>query len=531
MSAGPPSAPASAQPDVSRRGGPRSAWLRRLCALLAGAALTAAFAPHDLWWLATLAPAAMLLLWRGAPTPREGALLGLWFGLGLYSTGTWWLYISIRVFGQAPIWVALLVMAALVLIMSAYQAGLGYAVVRWLAPRSAAGALLFVPAAWVFVEWWRGWFLSGFPWLSLGYSQTDTWLAGLAPLGGVHLVSLVLLMGAGALILLWRERLALRALALVVLVLPWTTGLALRDRAWTTPAGAPLSVAILQGAIPQDMKWLVTNQQNILDEYARLHAQALGAQLILWPESALPDIANVYPKYIGALWSAARERHSAVLMGVMRAEQQDGDSDDLYFNSLLAMDTGEAEPAFYDKRHLVPFGEYFPVPQWVRNWLRLMNLPHSDFTPGKAGQGPLQLAGQRISASICYEDAYPAQLRAATAASTLLATVTNDAWFGHSGARYQHLQISRMRALESRRPLLRAANDGVSALIDAWGRTTLTAPEFQASVLRGTVQPRSGLTPYLALGDWPVIGVAFVLLCVVALRHLKKGLQASIKNH
>ena len=180
--------------------------------------------------------------------------------------------------------------------------------------------------------------------------------------------------------------------------------------------------------------------------------QALGAQLIVWPESALPDIANVYPQYLSAVWSAARGKGSAVLMGVMRAEQQDDGAEDLYFNSLLALDTGEGEPAFYDKRHLVPFGEYFPVPQWVRNWLRLMNLPYSDFTPGRAGQPPLPLAGQRISVSICYEDAYPAQLRAATAASTLLATVTNDAWFGRSGARYQHLQISRMRALEAGAP-------------------------------------------------------------------------------
>jgi apolipoprotein N-acyltransferase len=507
----------------------RVMWLRRAAALLAGASLTLAFAPHDLWWLALFAPAAQLLLWRVTATAREGAILGFYFGLGLYITGTWWLYISIRVFGLAPVWVALSVMAGLVLIMSAYQAALGYAVVRWLAPRSASGAMLLVPAAWVFTEWWRGWFLSGFPWLSLGYSQTDTWLAGLAPLGGVHLLSLTLLVGAGALNLLWRERTLMRALALVVLVLPWTTGLALREKSWTRPEGSPLSVAILQGAIPQDMKWLVTNQQNILDEYARLHQQALGAQLIVWPESALPDMANLYSDYIGTIWSAAQRRGSTVLMGVMRAVEQPDAAENVYFNSLLALDAGDAEAAFYDKRHLVPFGEYFPVPQWVRNWLRLMNLPYSDFTPGTTGQPPLKLAGQRISASICYEDAYPAQLRGATADSTLLATVTNDAWFGRSGARYQHFQISRMRALEARRPLLRAANDGVSALIDAWGRTYLVAPEFEPSVLRGTVQPRSGLTPYLALGDWPVLGLASALLAVVALRHLKNGRRASIK--
>jgi apolipoprotein N-acyltransferase len=228
------------------------------------------------------------------------------------------------------------------------------------------------------------------------------------------------------------------------------------------------------------------------------------------------------------MWSEARRRNSAVLMGVMRAEEQPGGQEPRYFNSLLALDEGE--PAFYDKRHLVPFGEYFPVPQWVRNWLRLMNLPYSDFTRGRAGQPPLEIAGQKISASICYEDAYPGQLRAANAAATLLANVTNDAWFGRSGARYQHLQISRMRALEARRPALRAANDGVSALIDPWGRISASAPEFAPAVLRGAVQPRTGHTPYLRGGDWPVIALVAALLVVVALRHLKMRRGASIKR-
>lgn len=452
------------------------------------------------------------------------------FGLGLYATGTWWLYISIRVLGQAPIWVALLVMAALVLIMAAYQAGLGYFVTRWLRPATATGAMLLVPAAWVFVEWWRSWFLSGFPWLSLGYSQTDTWLAGLAPLGGVPLLSFLLLAGAGAIVTLLRpsQMQSVRALSLVVLVLPWTSGMVLRGAEWTRPAGAPLTVALLQGAIPQDMKWLVSNQQNILDTYAGLHRSALGADLIVWPESALPDVANRYADYIGAQWSAARTRGSATLMGIMRMEARD-DAEDVYFNSLLALD-GE-EPAFYDKRHLVPFGEYFPVPQWVRDWLRLMSLPHSDFDRGPARQPPLQLAGQPVSVSICYEDAYPEQLRAATRASTLLATVTNDAWFGHSGARYQHLQIARMRAMESRRFLLRAANDGVTAIVEPFGRVVSAAAEFQAGVLRGSVQPRSGDTPYLVTGDWPAIALCLAILLPIPLRHLKNSPWTRIKKH
>jgi apolipoprotein N-acyltransferase len=509
----------------------RGCWRQRLAALLAGAVLTAAFAPHNLWGLAVLAPAALLLLWRWAPTPREGAWLGWLFGIGLYATGTWWLYISIRVIGQAPILIALLVMGALVLLMAAYQAGLGYVVVRWLQPRTVSGTLLKVPAAWVIVEWWRGWFVSGFPWLSLGYSQTDTWLAGLAPVGGVHLISVALLISAGALVLLLRDGAPWRPVALVALVLPWTAGLALRNVQWTQPRGEALSVAILQGAIPQELKWLdsKSNQQKILDEYASLHDSALGARLIVWPESALPDLANYYSNYLGSVWSSARRHGSAVLMGVMRAEQRSRGEEPVAFNSVLALDVDD--PAFYDKRHLVPFGEYFPVPQIVRDWLRLMNLPHLDFMPGAANQPPMKLAGEAVAVSICYEDAYPRQLRDAMARSSLLATVTNDAWFGRSGARYQHLQIARMLAIESRRYLLRAANDGVSAVIDPSGRVVRSAPEFKAAVLRGTVQPRTGMTSYLRFGDWPILGLAAFVMLLSAVALLKTRANTSIKKH
>jgi apolipoprotein N-acyltransferase len=491
-------------------------WWPRLGALVAGALLTLAFAPYGQWWLALVAPAALSFLWARTAAPREGAWLGFAFGAGLFAAGTWWLYISIHGFGQAPLWVALPVMAALVLIMAAYHALLGYAVCRWLRPATVAGLLLWVPAAWVLVEWWRGWFLSGFPWLALGYSQTDSPLAGLAPIGGVHLLSFVLFAGGGALLLLWRERGGMRALALVALVLPWTLGPSLRQVEWTTPSGPERSVAIVQGAIPQDLKWLEGNEQNILDTYAKLHRQALGAQLIVWPESTLPDVANRYTDYIVAVWSAARRSGSDMVMGIMREDASDQTAlQPRYYNSLLAL--GGGEPAYYDKRHLVPFGEYFPVPAMVRRWLRLMSLPYSDFDRGAQRQQPFELAGVKIAPSICYEDAYPGLLRHEIRASEVLITATNDTWFGHSGARYQHLQIARMRALESRRFLLRAANDGVSAVIGPDGKVIATAAEFAPAVLRSRFVPRNGDTPYLVVGDWLALGLSTLLLAARAL--------------
>ena len=498
----------------------------RLLALLGGAALSFAFAPFGQWWLALVSPALLMALWTRSARPGEGAWLGFFFGLGLYASGTWWLYISIRTIGKAPIPVALLVMLALVLIMAAYQALLGYVACRWLRPASLGGRLLYVPAAWVLLEWWRGWFLTGFPWLSLGYSQTDTWLAGLAPVGGVPLVSFSLLVGAGALLALVQQRGGARAVALVALVLPWTSGLALRGVEWTSAAGRPRSVAILQGAIPQTIKWADSNERNILDTYGRLHGEALGADLIVWPESSLPDVANLYSTYIANVWSAARSRGSQVMMGVMRVETGESDAEDRYYNSILAL--GAGDPAFYDKRQLVPFAEFFPVPGFVRAWLRLLQLPFSDFNAGAGRQQLFELAGVRLAASICYEDAYPGLLRRETLASDAMVTVTNDAWFGRSPARYLHLQIARMRALEARRFLVRAANDGVSAVVAPDGRVVATAREYEPTVLRGEFTPRTGATPYLATGNWPVLGLALLLVAVPVAGGLRSGRRGAI---
>jgi len=509
----PGAAAAPAKPVPPRR------W-RLALACAAGAALSAAFAPYGLWPLAVLAPAVLIALWAGARDAREGAALGFAFSLGTYAVGTWWLYIAIHVFGQASVWIAALVMVALVAIMAGYQALLGYLVLRFLPARSPFGWLVAVPAAWVLLEWWRGWFLSGFPWLSLGYSQTDTWLAGLAPVGGVHLVSAALLLSAGATVTLLHGDRAAKWIAAVLLLLPWTLGAGLRGVEWTRPAGPPVSIAILQGAVSQDLKWLESNRQSILDGYARLHREALGAQLILWPESALPDLANSLPRYLSGVWSSARAAGSAVLLGVMRHEPDSG----LYYNALLAL-SGD-EMAFYDKQHLVPFGEYFPVPSFVREWLRLMSLPYSDFEPGAARQAPLRVAGLSIAPSICYEDAYPGELLYAQRQADLLVNVTNDAWFGRSSARYQHLQIARMRAIETERYLLRAANDGVSAVIGRRGEIVVAAREYEPVVLRAMAEPRTGLTPYVRSGNSPVLAAAGLLLAAVAWRRQRSSRPA-----
>ncbi len=498
----------------ARASGAQSGW-PLLLALCAGALLPLAFAPFDLWPLAIVSPALLMWLWSDV-SPRRAALLGYSYGAGTFIEGTWWLYISIHGFGGAPVWLSVVLILLLVALMASYQALLGWCVARYLPPRGAWRWYAGLPAMWLLTEWLRGWLISGFPWLSLGYSQTDTILAGYAPLLGVYGVSALLLVQSGALLAFWQARDRERFVPLTVVVLVWIGGAVLGRVEWTRASAAPVPVAIVQGAIPQDEKWQLDNLEPTKALYRQLNGQTAGARLVVWPEAAVPELANEIVPYLADIQGSSRARGADVLMGAVRR----GDNGEDEYNSILALTTGVA---FYDKRHLVPFAEYFPVPAFVRSWLRLMTLPYSDFRAGVEGQPPLLAGGMRVAPSICYEDAFGSAQLALVARSELLVNVTNDAWFGHSPARYQHLQISRMRALEAGRFLLRAANDGVSAVIGPRGELAAVAPEFRSAVLRGTVVPRSGLCPYTRTGNWPVILLALAAAAWCARRRRNPG--------
>jgi apolipoprotein N-acyltransferase len=399
-------------------------------------------------------------------------------------------------------------MLALVLIMSLYYGLLGYVATRWRPRNQLVFALAWAPALWLLIEWLRGWLFTGFSWLSLGYSQTDTPLRGFAPLIGVYGISWLLLLGAGALAAVASARTwVARGAWVLAAASPFGIGAWLQPQPWTEVSGAPVGVAIVQGAIPQDEKWLASNRDTTLKIYRDLTRQALGTPLIVWPEAAAPDLVNNLGSYFGALYDEAQKRGSAIVMGALRAD----DAERNFYNSILALDNGVK---WYDKHHLVPFAEFFPVPKFVRNWLRLLSLPYSDFTRGASDQAPLPAAGLLLAASVCYEDAYGSTQIRALGTATAMVNVTNDAWFGRATARYQHLQITRMRAMEARRYMIRAANDGVSAIIDPWGRIVQRAPEFKPTVLRGEITPRRGLPPYARTGNGLVLLLALLSLAV-----------------
>ena len=485
--------------------------LGRWLALPAGALLALAFAPTGLWWLALLCPALLFFWWQDV-TPREGAWRGFLFTAGTFLAGTYWLYHSIHLVGQAPIALALFLMLGLVAIMGAYTALAGYVAARWFPRRGVWRWLLALPALVVATEWLRGWFLSGFPWLALGYAQLDTPLRGFAPVFGVYGVSLVTAMTSGALVAIALGDRRVRIVAAVAVAAAWIGGVLLTQVHWTQPRGRPLTVALVQGAVPQSMKWAESQREHTMELYARLTAPHLGADVIVWPESAIPALEETIRPYLQQVSGATSAHGSSLIMGLIRRDATTG----AYYNSIASWSAADGAQRWYDKRRLVPFGEFFPVPAQVREWLRLMNLPYSDFQPGTETQLPLRAAGESLAPTVCYEDAYGSEQRRLERESGLLVNVTNDAWFGDSTAPHQHLDISRMRSLESGRAMLRATNDGVTALIDYDGTLTGTLPQFQPGVLTGEVQPRSGLTPYLRFGNWPVLALLLAALGAAA---------------
>jgi apolipoprotein N-acyltransferase len=478
-----------------------------LLAIAAGAVLPLAFAPFGQFWLAPLSYAALFYVWRNADA-RRAAWLAFAFGCASFGIGTYWTYIAVGEIGEAPIPLALFLTVGLTAVLAGFVALGGWIAGRWFRTTGAVAWLMTLPALFVVSEWLRGWMFSGFGWLAAGYSQTDSWLMGYAPVAGIHAMSAAVLVSAGALLTLWLGTKLERAVAAIVLIAVWAGGFAVRDRAFTQPKEDLVSVALVTGAVPQELKWETEQLRPTLTVYAELTNQSAGADLIIWPEAAIPLPIEYVSNYLESVRRRAAEQGSTLLLGILRTVERENEPD-TYQNILLAM---TEEPQIYVKRHLVPFGEYFPVPSFIRSWMRLMNLPYQDLIGGEAEPPPVQAAGESIGVTICYEDVFGAEQLHYLPESTLLVNVSNDGWFGESIAIPQHLQIARVRAAEAGRYLLRAANRGVTAVIDPHGRLIDTIPAFQPGVLRATVRGYTGLTPYARLGNYPVLIACAVLL-------------------
>lgn len=469
--------------------------LRYTLTALTGAAGVLCFAPFECFWLAPLIWAGLFASLQQADSPRAGALTGLAFGLGFFLTGVSWVYVSLSVFGGMPWWLAGFAAFLFSAVMALFPTLAGWLYRRWLPPSFWRQALAFA-ALIAAVDWLRGWIFTGFPWLTVGYSQAPpSPLAGFAPLLGVHGLSLLVAL-SGALLLRWRVGLPL-ALTL------FAAGFGLRQVAWTEPDGDPIHVALIQGNIPQEMKFRPEAFVRTLNLYRDLIEQN-PAQLTVLPETALPTLVSYLPQdYLGELRELASREGGDLIVGTLTG---DGDN---YYNSAISL--GASPTQTYSKQHLVPYGEFIPPGfDW---FIKLAHIPLSSFSRGDAFQPPLSVAGRDVAVNICYEDVFGDEIIRALPQAGILANLSNTAWFGHSLAQPQHLQIARMRAIEAGRPMLRATNTGMTAFIDAQGELTQLLPPFTTAVLHGEVRAYAGLTPYGRLGNRPAL--ALISLCAL----------------
>lgn len=491
-------------------------------AALLGIMLTFAFAPYEVFPLAVIAPAGLLALWlRHSTSLRQSFWLGFCFGLGFFGSGVYWVFTSIHVFGGVPTSLAVLITAGLIAFIALYPAGVGYCLNRFFPDAHPTKLLCAFPAIWVLSEWFRGWLFTGFPWLFIGYSQTNSPLKGYAPILSVYLISFALTVSSGLLVnavIQYRKKAYLNLYKnCFALMLIWVVGSLLTLIPWTVPSGKPISVALVQGNIPQSIKWSPEHLQLSLNRYVEMTDPLWGKyQLIIWPEASVPVPLQNAADFIQSLDDKAVATHTALFLGIPVHTPDDKG----YYNSIITLG---ANKTAYSKRHLVPFGEYIPLTNLLSRALEFMDIPMSDMVPGQLTQSPLIAENTLILPSICYEIAFPQLTRDTNKNIGMLLVVTNDAWFGDSTAEPQHLQMAAMRAIEFGRPLLFVSNDGITAIINPDGTIEKAAPQREITVLTGSVQPMKGITPWLTNGADPILLLAIVLLLVA--RRAKKNIS------
>lgn len=487
----------------------KNALLSHLASIACGGLLTLAFAPFSVFPFALLAIAGLILLTANI-TPQQAGARGFSFGLGLFSTGVYWVYISISRYGDVPAPAALVITALMMMLLSGFPAVACYLANRYFADNERTRTLFAFPALWTLVEWARCWLFTGFPWLMIGYSQTNSPLKGYAPILSVYGVSLAVAFSSGLLVQAYREFQAKRAkqayFNLMGLTSLWVAGALLALIPWTAVSGNAIKVGLVQGDIPQSLKWDPDHIELSLTRYAQYTKPLLGnTQLVVWPEAAIPLALNDALGYLGEVSAAAAHANTALIVGI---PIQNANTNE-YFNALISL--GKDKQTYF-KRQLVPFGEYVPFKRWLARGFDFMHVPMANMIPGNANQSTMHVNGLTIDASICYEIAFPELIRTDNRNMNLLLTVTNDAWFGHSTAQAQHLQMASMRAIELGRPLLFVSNDGITAVINPNGLIEVAAPAHVPAILKADVQPRVGLTPWMKNGTDPVLVLLLFLL-------------------
>lgn len=482
-------------------------------ALLAGLLFPFSFAPYEFFWLQIPLLAGLFYICIDQ-APGRAFLRSFLFGLGWFVHGIYWIYNSLHYHGGAPMFMAILMVVLLGMYLALYPALAFYLSNRYFRADRFRMLVLVYPLMLVIFEWLRGYVLTGFPWVQMGYAHIDTWLSGYGPiLGGLGIGYLVCLVSGLLLYALWQRefRLTLPVVAGIYLI-----GFGLAQVSWTQPFGEPIKVSLLQGNVPQSEKWKPQNFNPTLRMYRDMALASQDSDLVIWPETALPAFRNRVQGYLDEIAASTENSNADMLIGLF----VHGDDSRRYYNSVISLD-GQV----YKKRHLVPLGEYFPFRPLLNFFSQWIDIPMSDIDNGDRHQQLINVAGVPVGVNICFEDAFDRDVLLDIPRAKLLVNVSNDAWFGDTSEPWQHHQLARMRALETGRPLLRATNTGISSVIGVRGEVIAISQPFQRQVLSASISPYEGQTPYSRWGNTLLIGLAGLWLLHLA------GLSGFVCKH
>lgn len=489
--------------------------IRQLILLAAGSLFPLALAPL-FWWPLGLLSLGVLYHYLTLDQQPSGAFRTVWwYALGQFGAGVSWVYVSMNEFGGTPA-------ALAVLMVLLFAAGLALIPAFWFWIRKHLsdrfpGSLswLTFPAFWLLAEWSRSWLLTGFPWLYAGDAHLESWLSGWAPVIGSLGISLICALTASLSVAFIQHRQPM----MLLIWLAWPAGFFLQSAEWTSIQGK-LTVSAVQGNIAQDVKWKPEMVNPTIQMYTDQTEALWQSDLIVWPETAVPMVIEYFQPYLDTLDDLAREQHSGLITGIVYRHSEDSPTPGAYHNSLVSVGTSQG---IYHKQKLVPFGEFIPFEEQLRGLIPFFDLDMSGFTRGSAQQPLLtvQKDGQiyPIASYICYEIAYPVLVATMAQQSTLLITVSNDAWFGDSLGPKQHMALARMRALETGRYLLRSTNTGITALVNHQGQIIRQLPVAQRASLTAEAELRQGNTPFMLWHIWPSLILSILMILLASTWH------------
>lgn len=476
-----------------------------LLALIAGALLTLSFLPIGFSIFAFISLILIMQILQKQQHIRRCLWLGFCYGVGFFGSSVSWIYVSIHAFSQS-IFLGVTLTIVFILFLSLFFLIFGYAYAK-LKDRHFIYRVLLLPIAWLVLELLRTHLFTGFPWVLLGYSQTHTFLASFAPIGSVFLVGFIVCFIAVCISeIINHIRQPKVVISLIVsIIISFVIALMLQQIKWTKSDGIEKSVSILQGNFIQDQKWDPSMLQTIINYYYTT-TRDNPADLIFWPENSIPTFKTFIESFL------RNTQHSAILVGTvaLNAKEQ-------YFNSAFVYGLGSGH---YYKHHLVPFGEYYHFAYFLEPFMAYFNIPMSSFTKGDEVQPLLKMNGLSVALFICYEIAYPSEVRDQLQNADLIAVISDDAWFGDSLAPWQHEEISQMRAIETGRYVIQATNNGVTSIINPQGQTIASLPRNEQAVLKGKIYAMEGRTPWMTYGLLPVICLSLLFIFTSLATHL-----------